>query len=242
MKIQYNVYCAKRISRGILDQEKRCVVDLIASKVYLFNVIISSVLMLTIIYFISAIYGAYTGRFQYFIIFLLILMFFIAIIQYVLISLKNIEWRSLLLLAFIVIVVAFNPLLTNVKDSTLLLGHITVDMENIYYKSDTHIPVQIQITGPNAALTVKLLQKNSSNLNKNYSIDRLGPQPDYKIEPNNTLTGYALGNGEYIVYINSSNLPTGYYKLYCERPDYNQSYTAKVFYLSEEGSKNKDNI
>lgn len=225
----------KGLALGILDPKKRCVINLISSKLYLFNIIISSVLILSLIYVISAIYGAYTGRVQYYLIFGLILVILIEIISYIAQSLKKIELISLLSVLIIVIAVALNPLSTNVKDSTLLLGHITVDMENIYYKSDTRIPVPIKITGPNVALTIKLLQKNSTNPNKNYSIDRLGPQPNYKIEPSNTLTGYALGNGEYIVYINSSNLPTGYYKLYCERPDYNQSYTAKVFYLSEEG-------
>lgn len=120
-----------------------------------------------------------------------------------------------------------------------LQGHITIDMENIYYNSDEHIPVLIQVTGPDTALSVKLSSiTKDNNLNKRAFIEKLEPYPNQKVGHDNSLIGYPLSSGKYIVYINTTNLSTGYYKLEFTRAK-NKLSDAKGFYLSNE---NKSHI
>ena len=111
-------------------------------------------------------------------------------------------------------------------------GHITIDMESVYYKSDEQIPVLIQVTGPDTGLSVELFNTSKSTyLMPIASIDELKFYPQQKIGPYKNLIGDSLSSGKYIVYINTSNMPTGYYKLKFKRIRYNVS-EAKGFYLA----------
>ena len=120
-----------------------------------------------------------------------------------------------------------------------LHGHVEVDMNSIHYKNDTHIPVLIQITGPNTGLYTILYQKLSDNMS---SISHIGPiEPilldlesdleKHNIESNDILLGDYLGNGKYIVFINTTNLTEGYYELLCLRIDFYEESERKGFYL-----------
>lgn len=134
----------------------------------------------------------------------------------------------------------------------ILQGHITVDMESVYYKSDEQIPVLIQVTGPDTVLSVRLSNiTKDNNLNQiafiekldPYSnpiafIEKLKPHSNQKIEHNESIMGYSLSSGKYIVFINTTKLPTGYYNLECKRTMYEVS-DAKGFYLSDNKSSIK---
>ena len=116
----------------------------------------------------------------------------------------------------------------------ILQGHITIDMESVYYKSDEQIPVLIQVTGPDTVLSVKLSNiTKDNNLNARAFIEKLEPYPNQKIGHDNSLIGYPLSSGKYIVFINTTNLSTGYYKLEFTRAKNNLS-DAKGFYLSDD--------
>lgn len=120
-----------------------------------------------------------------------------------------------------------------------LHGNVEVDMNSIHYKNDTHIPVLIQITGPNTGLYTILYQKLSDNMS---SISHIGPiEPilldlesdleKHNIESNDILLGDYLGNGKYIVFINTTNLTEGYYELLCLRIGFYKESEKKGFYL-----------
>lgn len=117
-------------------------------------------------------------------------------------------------------------------------GNIMIDMESIYHKNDTQIPISIQVTGPNTELLVILLKEESGKL-YNKSIIYLEPQRNIEyFKKNRTeviskddFTANSQGNGKYIIFINTSNLTSGYYELLCLREKYNEKYSLKSFYL-----------
>jgi len=126
---------------------------------------------------------------------------------------------------------------------TPLQGHVDVDMESIHYKNDTQIPALIQVTGPNTGLYAFLYKELPDNVSNVSKISFIGPiepifldlESDWeerKIESNNILLSNYQGNGKYIVFINTTNLTTGYYELMCLRiAFYEKTCERKSFYL-----------
>ena len=116
-------------------------------------------------------------------------------------------------------------------------------MESIYYKNDTQIPVLIQVTGPNTGLFAILYKDIHGNRSNASNISFIGPiepilldlESDFeerKMVSNNILLGNYLGNGKYIIFINTTNLTTGYYELMCLRKAfYEKTCESKSFYL-----------
>jgi len=100
----------------------------------------------------------------------------------------------------------------------LLMGDATINMENLYYKNETIIPVSIQETGLITNQSIKLLHVDSDdNL---ILIDQISIKPEdtsNNIESgeNSTLIGVALGHGNYNIFIKTTNLNEGYYLLEC---------------------------
>ena len=119
--------------------------------------------------------------------------------------------------------------------SPIIQGHITIEMENLYYKSDNQIPANIQVTGPISNLSIILLQKESDNLSEKHIIslepNLIEQKYIYKVQTDNGLFGRSLGHGKYIVFINTTNLPPGYYELFVSRKGYWRSIEMKGFYL-----------
>lgn len=119
-------------------------------------------------------------------------------------------------------------------------GHVTIDMESVYYKNDTQIPALIQVTGPNTGVLAIVYKDLSSDLSKISYIGPiepifLDPESDVEkcnIESNDILIISYLGNGKYSVFINTINLTTGYYELTCLRKGYyEKTCESKSFYL-----------
>ena len=139
-------------------------------------------------------------------------------------------------------IIVFAVLLLGVISYTPLHGHVTMDMESVYYKNNTPIPVSIQVTGPNTEILVLLYKKNSSNSSALASI-LVGMEPDFfgqgsddlfkrKLYSDKVSVGSYLGNGKYCVFINTTNLPTGYYELICIRKYFwKETCEGKGFYL-----------
>ncbi len=107
-------------------------------------------------------------------------------------------------------------------------------MGSIYYKNGAPIPVFIQVTGPNTGLTITLSKENSER--KMAQIDSIGYlEPNHNpfdnvSDKNSNLTGNSLANGKYNVFINITNLSTGYYELMAVRHIYDKR-DVKGFYL-----------
>jgi len=156
-------------------------------------------------------------------------------------SFEKRDWAVPILLAVIVFV--WIVLFYCFVYYTPLQGHVEVDMESIYYKNDTQIPVLIQVTGPNTGLFAILYKDIHGNRSNASNISFIGPiepilldlESDFeerKIVSNNILLGNYLGNGKYIIFINTTNLTTGYYELMCLRKAfYEKTCESKSFYL-----------
>ncbi|VVB89961.1 Uncharacterised protein [uncultured archaeon] len=114
-----------------------------------------------------------------------------------------------------------------------LLGHVTFDMQSIYYKNDEQIPIQITITGPIYDSQLRLYKEISeSNLTL---IDRLSLKPGHnssrKISGEQSiLSGNAFELGTYYSFINitNPNMTPGYYELIYSVSNYEYG---KSFYL-----------
>ena len=140
------------------------------------------------------------------------------------------------------IIIVVTVLFFGVISYTPLHGHVTMDMESVYYKNNTPIPVSIQVTGPNTGILVYLYKKNSSNSSAFVSCLG-GMEPDFfgqesddllkrNLYSNNVSVGSYLGNGKYCVFINTTNLPAGYYELICLRNYFwKETCEGKSFYL-----------
>lgn len=120
-----------------------------------------------------------------------------------------------------------------------LQGHNTIIMENVYYKNDIQIPITIQITGPKTDLSINL-SKEDSDL-KLIQVDTLQTlNPDHNPDKitlgvHSILTGNALNDGGYNIFINTTNLTTGYYELTCSRNTL-KSYSVNSFYILDNHS------
>lgn len=140
---------------------------------------------------------------------------------------------SLYLITFGIIYILMIHLFASAIIVSFMPGDVQIDIGNIHYKNDTQIPVLIQVTGPNTGLSIELLKEQSNNLSRIAYIDYLEPQHNLKISSNNNLVGNTLDFGKYSVFINTTNLTTGYYELKCVRPGYSRG-TYESFYLLED--------
>ena len=115
-----------------------------------------------------------------------------------------------------------------------LQGHVTVEMDDIYYRNNAPIPVSIEMTVPNTGLLITLSREESGHsLTKIDSVIIYPERNETRVTTgeNLSLSGNALEYGIYSVFINTTNLSTGYYELVCVRPKYDMMYGARSFYL-----------
>ena len=139
---------------------------------------------------------------------------------------KFIKTALIFILTFfcILLIVNFSPQIGNYL--VIFNGSINVDMENIYQKNDIMIPIQIQVTGVDIPISVDLFKVEPNNSRSIAKIDLLGTQMNDQNENylgifdnvsnfknDNCLLGNGLGSGKYILFINTTNLTIGYYKL-----------------------------
>lgn len=115
---------------------------------------------------------------------------------------------------------------------SLIPGHINTDMESIYYKNNAPIPVSIKVTGQNTGLSIGLLREN---INQNITlVESINLEPNHNSDKviygsNSILFGNAMEFGKYDIFINTTNLTSGYYELVLN-PEYGYGY-GKAFYL-----------
>lgn len=134
---------------------------------------------------------------------------------------------SLLLVSVIFWVPLFDIIL-----KSPLQGDVTIDIDSIYYRNDTPIPLSIQITGPNSGIRIFLYNKerNSYFLKDNVYLESKYNLTTTKYGDNSILFGNSMENGKFNVFIRSRQLPEGYYELICERT-YDNKKSVESFYL-----------
>lgn len=147
---------------------------------------------------------------------------------------KNQLGKCILIIVFLLAVLFLWPTLFSTVLYSPLQGHVTVNMESIYYKNDAPIPVLIHITGLNTGLSICLFQEESRHNLIEINNITLKPEHDTDMTvhgENSTLVGNTLNYGTYNVFINTTDLRAGYYELRCVRPKYDKTYGARGFYL-----------
>ena len=135
---------------------------------------------------------------------------------------------SLIAITFFYFIIIWASLVQPIIFSPLQ-GHITVDMESIYYKNEAPIAVLIRVTGQNTDLVTLLFEEESNNFTLIDSII-LNTGPHLSKVSGEFLVGDALDYGTYNVFINTTNLSEGYYELECLRWQFEKT-NRRGFYL-----------
>jgi len=142
-------------------------------------------------------------------------------------------WKILILVVFLASLFLFPTLFSEVLHSPLQ-GHVTVDMESIYYKNVSQIPVLVHVTGPNTGLSIYLVKESNNTLYHRDNITLI-PEHNYSNKAvsgeQSILIGNTLDYGKYNVFINTTDLSAGYYELVCMRWGYEKTYGVRGFYL-----------
>lgn len=218
--------------------DKQKGLEKLASSLYSITLLTSMILLLFIL---GAFACAYIKKFHPSLVVIADVVFFIVISSIILIFIvllylyfiKGKRWAATVVIALLLGMLIWHLLFDPVLISPLQ-GHITVEVDNIYYKDDMQIPVSIYVTGPNTGLLIKLYQKESGYdpILKDEITEYLEPENNLfkaKSGENLTLLANSLGSGKYNVFINTTDLTIGYYELICIRPKYDKS--SKGFYL-----------
>ena len=234
----------KGYSIEVQDVTQKEYLDKLASRIYLMNLLMFIMLLSFALSYIILLFSKIPITYP---------IFFLVIIISVMVGfiflwplyrknrLKIITYLiSLTVVSFLyfVIIFWFSPLLSY----GAAIGQVTVNMEDIYYNNDTPIPVFIQLTGPNLGLRFFLYAERPDHTFE--LMDEMLLKPERKDEMilnaetnfrttsgnySNYLSGNYLNNGKYNVFINTTNLTTGYHELVWRRTDF--SYEARGFYL-----------
>jgi len=125
-----------------------------------------------------------------------------------------------------------------VPESRLIQGHVTINMESVYYKSNVPIPALIHVTGPNNGLVIAIAQEDANHtLNLKAEITLSPDFPYNETVSRKCLLGNTLDYGTYTVFINTTALTEGYYELWCVRPHYWKTFSSRGFYLLNSGQQ-----
>lgn len=140
------------------------------------------------------------------------------------------NWKKRCLTFFILFIIIFIVLEPPI--SVLFQGNININMDNIYSKNISTIPVSIELTGVNDELSIYLNKNYANNLTQ---IDNITLGPNHKDKniygDNLTLYGNGFYSGKYHIFINTTNMTEGYYELVISRSIDKWPY-GKSFYLN----------
>lgn len=222
----------KGYSMEVQDSNQRGFWQNWASRIYLavFTTFIMSLVFIVCVF--ALVYLKIENTFGINVVIFVITILVGAAFNFPLVKQKRLEGVTLLVYALLVGLLLWSALYPPVLNLTPLQGHVTVDMESIYYKNDAPIPVLIHTTGPNTNLSIYLFKKDSNhNLYSIGNITLIPEHPSFKTVSGKCLIGNALDYGTYNVFINTTDLCVGYYELHCVRLAYRKTYSARGFYL-----------
>lgn len=234
----------KGYSMEVRDIAQKEYLDKLASHVYLMNSLMFIMLLTFVISFIILLLLKIPITYPIFSLIILISVMVGFIFLWPLYR-KN-RLRSLAYLVFLSIVgflyfisiFWFSPLIAYGS----AIGQVTVNMEGVYYKNNTPIPVFIQLTGPNLGLrfflyaerpdhTFELLDEMLLKPERNDELI-LNSESKFKATSgnhSNYMSGNYLNDGKYNVFISTTNLTSGHFELVWRRTRFN--YEARGFYL-----------
>lgn len=141
-----------------------------------------------------------------------------------LIDLKKLVVSILILFSLIIWLYSYTPILSYMQ------GHVTIEMNNIYYKNGEPIPLSIEVTGRNDKTSIELYQLNLTHPIATLELETEHNSSKNLNRENSTLIGNAFFSGKYYVFINTTELREGYYELVYTRPRDGYKY-GKSFYL-----------
>jgi hypothetical protein len=132
------------------------------------------------------------------------------------------------------VVYLFAILLSTLAVPSLIpaIGHVTVDIGDVCYKNNVPIPVLIQVTGREIELNISIYGGGHDHI---FVLVDCMELKQYDIFYRNSskegyMVGNALGHGKFTVFINTTNLTTGYYVLTCKHRE-DGDLCSKGFYL-----------
>lgn len=115
--------------------------------------------------------------------------------------------RFFVLLIIIGIVILWGFSYTGMLE--LFQGDTRIDMNSIYYKNGEPIPVSIEILGRDPGISIYLYNATSE-----ISSITLKPKDQLnKVEVGDYIIGDAFASGKYYIFINTTNMSEGYYRL-----------------------------
>jgi len=115
--------------------------------------------------------------------------------------------RIFVLLITLVILILWTQIYVGMLD--LFQGDAKIEMNNIYYKNGEPIPISIEILGRDPGVSIYLYNATSE-------INNITLKPKdvlNKVEVGEYLVGNAYASGKYYVFINTTNMSEGYYRL-----------------------------
>jgi len=229
--IAYFIYFIIKGFSMELQGENHDKLENIATKIYLINLLIFTYIIILVITTIAIInlplstnlYTQIGLSVVFQLIFLLILfvidMKYVKIVESILYFIENtldISGKLILLILIFFIIFWFISLFYIM--GSLYQGNIELEMDKIYYKNDKQIPVLIKVTGNDLVYDVTLFNITSNNLTERGNITKIGPNYYKDLQKkdffsNDLLMTSSLGDGRYIIFINTTNLNPGYYQL-----------------------------
>ncbi len=144
------------------------------------------------------------------------------------------KWENKFIIYFAIFIFAF--IVLNDPISVLFRGNVEINMDNIYYKNSSLIPVSIEITGVNDELSIDLCKSSANKLIPIGNIT-LGPNHKYENIYGDNLIGNGFYSGKYYIFIETTNMTEGYYELVYKRKTIDEYPYGKSFYLVNNGSK-----
>lgn len=115
-----------------------------------------------------------------------------------------------------------------------LHGELDIEMDNVYIAGENPIPFMVHVTGPISTMDINL-NKIESDYNVSQIDYMMIGATNHSLNVSYSEKKYLVGNaanaGCYEIFINSSNISSGYYKIECKRPQFSNEYTEKTFIL-----------
>lgn len=111
---------------------------------------------------------------------------------------------------------------------------IQVEMEELYEFDHQIIPISVRVNGYNNALDIEMYQENESHTLNPIDANRIYPYAtDNAVEHSKYIFGNYLDDGNYIIFINSTGLESGYYELHMNVNKTNE-VVSKGFYFIDD--------
>ena len=155
--------------------------------------------------------------------------------NYVVTNQKKLIITSALIPIIILSLILITALLTTgFHDLPFLHGNIDIEMENSYEISESPFFVEIYVTGPLDKLEIDI-----TKIEQNYNVKKIdhitlfseNHSTNIAYSDNKSVVGNAASPGNFQLYIDKSNMSSGYYKIECQRIKFADEHYERIFLL-----------